>query len=202
MSRALKFSSTQAGGSQRQLFAAGFNGWSFREVGGQVACWKGFHVHFDQADKGTTKVRFGLTAPIENHANRGNDSAARANDVDCFLYAATASHHIFDDDEFFIWRNLKTPTQNKFAIFFFDKDVAFAQRPGDLLADNNPSEGRGDDRVAIKFEEFVGEPSTDLRSDVGVLKEYRALEILPAVKAGAQNEVAVEQSPGFPEKGE
>jgi hypothetical protein len=35
-----------------------------------------------------------------------------------------------------------------------------------------------------------------------VLKKYRALEILPAVQAGAQNEVALEQRPGFAEKRE
>jgi hypothetical protein len=140
-----------------------------------------------------------LAAPIQNHANCGNDSAARTNYVDCFLYAATASHHVFDDDEFFIWRNLKTASQNKFAIFFFDKDVAFAQRPRDFLADNNSAQGRGDDRVAIEFAELVGEPSADFCSDVRVLKKYCALEILPAVQAGAQNEMAIEQRPGFAE---
>jgi len=126
----------------------------------------------------------------------------RTNDVDCFLDAPTAGHDIFDDDEFFIRRNLKTASQNKFAIFFFDKDVAFSQRPGDFLADNNSAKGRGDHRVAIKIAQFVGEPSTHSRGDVGVLKEYRALKILPAVQTGPQNEVALEQSPGFAEKGE
>ena len=126
----------------------------------------------------------------------------RTNDVDCFLHASTARDDVFDDDKFFVRRNLKTAAQNKFAIFFFDKDVAFAQRSADFLADNNPAKGRGDHRVAIKFAEFVGEPSTDFCSDLGVLKEYRALEILPAVQAGAQNEVALEQSPGFAEKSE
>jgi hypothetical protein len=87
---------------------------------------------------------------------------------------------------------LKTAPQNKFAIFFFDKDVGFAQRTGDLLADNNSAKGRGDDRVAIKFAQFVGEPSTDFCSDVRVLKKYCALEILPAVQSGPQNEMAIE----------
>jgi hypothetical protein len=50
----------------------------------------------------------------------------RTNDVDRFLDAATAGDDVLDDDEFFIRRNLKIAAQNKFAIFFFDKDVAFA----------------------------------------------------------------------------
>jgi hypothetical protein len=94
---------------------------------------------------------------------------------------------------------LKAAPQNKFAIFFLNKDVAFAQRAADFLSDNNPAKGRGDHRVAIKFAEFVGEPSADFCSDLRVLKEYRALEILPAVQTGAQNEMAIEQSPGFAE---
>jgi hypothetical protein len=39
-------------------------------------------------------------------------------------------------------------------------------------------------------------------SDVGVLKKQCALEIFPAVQAGAQNEMALKQSPGFAEKRE
>jgi hypothetical protein len=187
---------------RRRLFAAGFDGSDFREIGRQLVCREGFHVHFHQADKWTTKIRFGLAAPVENHANCGNNPAMRTNDVDCFLDASAAGHDIFDGDEFFSRRNLETASQNKFAIFFFDKDVAFAQRSGDFLADNDFAEGRGDHRVAIKFAEFVGEPSADFCSDLSMLKEYRALEILPAVQAGAQNEMALEQSPGFAEERE
>jgi hypothetical protein len=184
---------------RRRLFTAGFDGWDFREVGRQLVCGKGFHVQFHQADKGTTKIRFGLAAPVENDADCGNNPAVPTNDVDCFLDASTARYDIFSNDEFFIRRNLKTASQNKFAIFFFDEDVAFAQRATDFLADNNSAKGRGDHRVAIKFAEFVGEPSTDFCSDVRVLKEYRALKILPAVQAGPQDEMAIEQSPGLAE---
>ena len=106
----------------------------------------------------------------------------RTKDVDCFLDASTAGDDILYDDEFFIRRYLEAASQNQFAIFLFDKDVAFAQRAADFLAHDNPAKGRGDDCVAIKFAQFVGEPSTHFCSDVGVLKKYRALEILPAVQ--------------------
>jgi len=143
-----------------------------------------------------------MAAPIENHANCGNDPAMRTNDVDCFLDASTAGDDILYDDEFFIRRYLEAASQNQFAIFFFDKDVAFAQRAADFLAHDNPAKGGGDDCVAIKFAQFVGEPSTHFCSDLGVLKEYRALEIFAAVQAGAQNEMALEQGPSFAKKGE
>jgi hypothetical protein len=95
---------------------------------------------------------------------------------------------------------LKTAAQNKFAIFFFDKDVPFTQRPTHFLADNNSAEGRGDHCVTIKVAQFIGEPSTNFRSDVGMLKKQCALEIFPAVQARAQNEMALEQSAGIAEE--
>ena len=56
-----------------------------------------------------------------------------------------------------------------------------AQRASDFLTDNDSAESRGDDSVAIKVAQFVREPATDFWSDLCVLKENCALEILAAV---------------------
>jgi len=42
----------------------------------------------------------------------------------------------------------------------------------------------------------------DSLGDIGVLKKQCALKILPAVQAGAQNEMAVEKRAGFAKKRE
>ncbi len=44
--------------------------------------------------------------------------------------------------------------------------------------------------------------SAHLRSDVGMLQEDCALEILAAVQTGAQDEMAIQQRAGFAEKRE
>jgi len=44
--------------------------------------------------------------------------------------------------------------------------------------------------------------SAHLRSDVGMLQEDCALEILAAMQSRAQNEMAFQQRTGFPEKRE
>ena len=49
-----------------------------------------------------------------------------ADNIDRFLYAPTTRDDVFDDEEFFVKGNLETAAQNKFAIFFFNKDVALA----------------------------------------------------------------------------
>ena len=126
----------------------------------------------------------------------------RADDVDRFLNASAARDHVFGDNEAFALVDLESAPQSESAGFFFDKDVAFAQRAPDFLADDDPAEGRGDHGVAIEVAQLICELLANLRRDPGVLKENGALEILAAVQAGAQNEMAVEQRAGFAKKRE
>src|SRR5207244_10094426 len=110
----------------RRLFAAGFDCRDFREIGREIVRGKGLNIHFNQADKGTAKIRFRLAAEVNNHAYRRDGRVVRSNDVDRFLDASASGHHIFDDDESFIRRNLKSPPKDKFALLFLDENVAFA----------------------------------------------------------------------------
>jgi hypothetical protein len=50
--------------------------------------------------------------------------------------------------------------------------------------------------------QFLREPAAHVRGNVRILKEQGALKELPAVQAGSQNEMAVQQSAGPPEKRE
>src|SRR5262249_46325569 len=184
------------------LLASGFRSRNAREVRRKIVCWEILNRHLDQAYERTFKIRLRIAAAIDNYADRRDDPAMGTDDIDCFLNTAAARHHILHDDEFFVRRNLKTAAQGKFAFVLFDKDVAFAEGTPDFLADNNSPESWGDDRVTIKFPQFIGELSAHLRSDVGVLQEDRTLEILAAMQARAQNEVAIQQRTGLAEKRE
>ena len=124
-----------------------------------------------------------MAASIENRADCGNGAAVAADNVDRFLHPTAARHDIFDNDEFFVRRNLKTTAQSKFALVLFDKNVRFAQRTSNFLTDDNSAQSRGDDRIAIKSAQLIREPSANFCSDLGVLKKQRALEILAAVQA-------------------
>src|SRR6266852_6603600 len=182
------------------LLTPRFDGRNFGQIRWQLGSGKGLDIHLDQADKWAAKVWFRLAASIENYADCGNGPTAAADNVDRFLHASAARHDIFDHDEFFIWRNLKAAAQDKFALVFFDKNMSLAQRPSDFLANDNSAQSRGDDCVAIKFAQLIREPSTNFCGDLSVLKEQGALEILLAVQAGAQNEVAIEQRASFAKK--
>src|SRR5947199_8392775 len=75
--------------------------------------------------------------------------------------------------------------------------MTFAERTADLLANDNSAESRGDYRVAVKFAQFVGEPSTNFGSDLSILEKQRALKVLATVQPGAQHEVPIEQRACF-----
>ena len=108
------------------LSAPGLNGRALREIGWEFVCRKCLNIHFHQAHEGTTKIRFRVAAAIDNYGDCGDDPTMRANDVDCLLHSPAARDDVFYYDESFARRNLKTAAQNKFTVFFFDKDVAFA----------------------------------------------------------------------------
>lgn len=54
----------------------------------------------------------------------------------------------------------------------------------------------------MQVAQFVGPLRADLRRDVGVLKQERALEKLPAVQSAAKDEVPFEERAGLPEERE
>jgi hypothetical protein len=185
-----------------RLQAPGFHRGNFFEIGGKFVRLESFDVHLDQADEGTTEIRFVLAAAIDNHAGRGNDSAVRPDNIDCFLDTAAPRHHIFSYDKAFAFFYFESPTQNESTRFFFGENVTLSQRSSNFLADDNSAQRRRDDRVAIEFAQPIGQHSANTGGDVGILKKQRALEILPAVQTGTQNEMPVEQRAGFAKKSE
>ena len=108
------------------LFAARFNGGNLGEIRREIVRGERLDIHFDQAHKRAAEVRLGCTASIHNHADRCDDTAMRAYDIDCLLHAASASDDVFDHNEPFVRRNLKTAAQNEFAFVFLCKNMAFS----------------------------------------------------------------------------
>src|SRR4029077_9135247 len=98
----------------------------FSEIGGEFVGWERLHIHLNQAHKRTAKVRFGCAASIYNHTDCGDDASMDVHDIDCLLHAASARDNVFEHNEPFVGRNLKTAAQNEFAFHFLDKNMAFA----------------------------------------------------------------------------
>jgi hypothetical protein len=184
------------------LFAARFDGGDLFQIRRQIIGRKCLHIHLDQTDKRATEIWLCFAAPVHDHAGGRNNSAVTVHDIDCFLHAAAACHHVFDDDELFAVADLESTSQDQFTLFLFGKDMAFAQGTGHFLPNNDPAKGGGDDSVAIKAAQFIRQHFANARRDIGVLKKERALKILAAMETGTQNKMAVEQRAGFAKQGQ
>lgn len=97
-----------------------------REIGRKFVRFKILYLHLNQTDKWTPEIRFLISAPIDNYADGGNDSAMGADNVDRLLDSSAARHDVLGDDESFALIDLKSVTQSEPAGVFFDKDVPFA----------------------------------------------------------------------------
>jgi hypothetical protein len=184
------------------LLATGFDGGNASQIRWHLIGLEGLHIHFDQADEWATVIGPLTTAAIDNDADAGDLSAVGADDVDGFLNAAATRDDVLGHDEPFVRPDLETAPENQAASLFLHKNVAFPERAPDFLADNDAAKGRGNDGIALDTAQLISEPRANVGSDVRVLQEQRTLEELPAVQAGAQNEMAVEQRPSLPEERE
>ena len=122
-------------------------------------------------------------------------------DVDRFHEASASGDHVFDDDELFAGFDFESAAHDESAVVvFLGEDVGFAELACDLLSDNDAAEGGGDDGVAVDGAELLGEGGADLLGDLGVAQQEGALEKFPAVQAGAEDKMAVEEGAGLAEE--
>ena len=143
----------------------------------------------------------GYLAAIDQHADAGDEPAARAHDIDGFLHPAAARDYILNDDERFARADFKSAPQHQTAFFLFGEDVALIQCAADLVTDDNPTERGRNDRIARHRPELFGQSMADAFRNARMLEDHRALEKLPAMEAGPQDEMAIQQRVGISKAG-
>jgi hypothetical protein len=141
-----------------------------------------------------------VTTPVNQAANSHNFSAKIFNDIDCFLNLSASGHDIFGHDKALTRRNLKSASQNQFSILFLGENMAFTEDSPNFLSNDNAAHGWRNDGITFHLCEFRCKVATNFRRNVGVLQDQSALEVLPAVQAGAENEVAIQQRTCFLER--
>ena len=134
-------------------------------------------------------------AAVHDDADSRDLPAVGTDNVNGFLDAAAARDNVLRNDEPLVRCDLEAATENEPALVLLHENVALTQGSADFLSDHDPAKSGGDDRVAFKMPKLVRQPPADVCRDVGILEEKRALKKLPAMQAGSQNEVAIEQSP-------
>lgn len=72
-----------------------------------------------------------------------------SDDINGFLNASATGYHVFENQKAFALADLKASTQDKSAIFFFGKNMALTQVPGNFMPDNKPAKGRRNDGICL-----------------------------------------------------
>jgi hypothetical protein len=116
-----------------------------------------------------------------------------ADNIDGFLHAPAFGHHVFDHQHFFIGCDFESAPQDQFAFFLFGEDEAKTQLAGDLLADDQSAQGGRDDRGRAQAAHLGRQRAAQAFDDRHFLQGQRALEILAAVQAAAENEMPFQQ---------
>jgi len=183
------------------LLAARLDGGGRPQILGEIRGIESFDIHLNERNERAAEVRELAGTAVHDRPGGDDDAAVVTDDLDGFLDAAASGDDILGDDETLAGGDLKTSAQDESTVaVFFHEDVFFAQMTGDLLADDDASDGRGDDGCRFEGFEFFGEHSADLGGDGGILQQQGALEKLTTVKTAAKDEVPVEERAGFAEE--
>ena len=181
----------------RRLFAAGFDGWSRREIGRKAFRRERFHIHLHKGDKRTAEIRQRAAASVDDSSGCRHYSSFVSNDLDRLLQPSTPRDHVFGNEESLSGTNDKASTEDQAArTILLRENMPFPQMAGHLLADDDPADGRRDNSRRRVGLELAGKAPANLRGNGGILQQQRALKELPAMQARAKNKVAVQKGSG------
>jgi hypothetical protein len=175
------------------LLATGPVNWDGREIRRELVGFERFHVQFDQTHELASEVWRPIAAPVDQATCRYNRPSKTPYDADRFLNLRTSRNNIFGHYKSFSSRDFESSPQDKLPILLLHKYMPFPKISPDFLSNNDASHGRGNDGFAFDIGQFCRQIRTDLRRDIGMLQYQRALKVLPAVKAGTEDEMTLQQ---------
>ena len=109
--------------------------------------------------------------------------------------------NILADKNAFTFANLKPAPELHGTIFAFGEHRPCIELATNLLANDNPPQGRRDHDINLTVFEMTCYRATECYRVLRILKDLRTLEILVAMQARGELEVPVKQSTGFLEDG-
>ena len=174
------------------LLASGFGRRDGREIGRQFVWLERLYLHRKEAEGRETELDRTVGA-IHCHGHANDVAAVSADNIYGLLHAAPFGHDVFDHENFLAGSNFESASQGQFAFFFLDKDEAKAELAGYFLAEHQPAHGRRNDGGGAQVPDFPREFAAEFFDGRHLLQREGALEILAAVQAAAENEMAFQK---------
>ena len=183
------------------LLAAWLDGGGRPQILWEIRRIECFDIHLNERNEWAAEIRELAGTTVHNRSGGDDDAAVVAYDLDGLLNASATGDDILGDEEALTGGDLKTSAQDESAVaVFFHEDVFFTQMAGDFLANDDASNGWGNNGRGLEGFELFGEHAADLGGDSGILQQQGALEKLTTMKTAAKDEVPVEERAGFAEE--
>jgi hypothetical protein len=133
------------------LFASRLDCGNARKVFWQIVSFKSLNVHLNKGDERTAEIREAATAAINNRTRRRHDPSMFAHDLNGLLHASSPGNDIFGDQKRLVWQDRKSTAKDQTArVVLFGKYVPEAEMSRNFLANDNPSDRRGDYRCSFE----------------------------------------------------
>jgi len=107
------------------------------------------------------------------------------------LHPATSGDDVFDHQKLFARLDDKATAKDEFVIVFLCKNVRQTELSRNFMTNNQTAQSGRNHPGRTGFTRFLSQLPANLRRDLRVLKEKRALEELATVQAGTQQEMAL-----------
>jgi len=174
------------------LPAAWLDHWKGYQIRRQVVRRECFHPQSEQTEEGHTKVGSAVRT-IHRRSDGDDQSSMSTNDVHRFLHSTALGDDVFDDEQPLTRGYFETAAQDEFSFFLFHENEPAAELTRDLLAEHEAAHGRSDHGFHAEVTHFSGQRRAELLDQRHLLQGESTLEVLPAVQAAAQDEMAFEQ---------
>ncbi len=134
--------------------------------------------------------RWGVRAAIHQGAHADGDAPALVHEAEDLVDRASCGHDILDDYRAFPGLDLLRSAEREDPIGALGEQRAHTERARDLVGNNDPAHGGGDDHLWSIESEPLRERTTDNSREVGMLEQQRALDISRTMQPGAEGEMA------------
>ena len=162
--------------------------------------------HLERGQRHARHAHVGTAAAaIDDGAGSQHPAAGRAQNLDDVGGAAAGGDHVFHHHRRLAGRHGESPAQRHLSGggIAFGEEKARSERARHLVADDEAAQGGGGDQVDFSGRqraEFLGQQPPEPFRGGRMLQHQRALQVLGAVQAAGEAEVAFEVCAGGPEQ--
>lgn len=139
-------------------------------------------------------------AAVDEHADGDRDATVLFHDVDDFFDRAAGRDDVFDDEAALARVQREAAAECHLAVLALCEDRARAERLACLMGEQDAARDGADDGLDVRVFEFFSHGLAELLRVLWVLQDVEFLDVVRAVEAARQEEMAIHNRVCFDQK--